>query len=61
MIPLAFNPLWHQTNAKERSFVFMGYGLRDWNLRVLLDGLNFGKGPSAMERHYAVLADVKPI
>jgi SIR2-like domain len=51
----AFNPLWHQANTQQRSFLFLGYGLRDWNLRVLLDGLSIGRGPSVMERHYAVL------
>jgi len=33
-IPAVFYPYF-----RERSFLFLGYGLRDWNLRVLLKNL----------------------
>ena len=42
------------------SLLFLGYSLGDWNLRVLLDGLNVGQG-GPDERHYAILKRDDPV
>lgn len=42
------------------SLLFLGYSLGDWNLRVLLDGLNVGQG-GPDERHYAILKREDPV
>lgn len=33
-------PAMFYTHCRTRSFLFLGYGLRDWNLRVILKNLN---------------------
>jgi hypothetical protein len=33
-----------QTLFEERSLLFIGYGLRDWNIRVLIRALRYAKG-----------------
>ena len=37
------------------SIVFLGYGLHDWNLRVLLEGLQIGNKGRGEEKHYAFM------
>jgi hypothetical protein len=37
------------------SFLFLGYGLRDWNLRVMLENLRNGGGQSVSERQLSGL------
>jgi hypothetical protein len=39
--------------VRDYSLLFLGYGMRDWNLRVLLEQLHVGRQPSNRERHYA--------
>lgn len=46
-VPAAFS-----TYFSSRSFLFLGYGLGDWNLRVLLSRL---RGSSARPKNWAVL------
>lgn len=39
--------------VRDYSLLFLGYGMRDWNLRVLLEQLHVGRQPNNLERHYA--------
>ena len=39
--------------VNDYSLLFLGYGMRDWNLRVLLEQLHIGRGASNQEKHYA--------
>jgi hypothetical protein len=40
-------------NVRDYSLLFLGYGMRDWNLRVLLEQLHVGRRASNQEKHYA--------
>jgi hypothetical protein len=46
--------------AMVNSLLFLGYGLADWNIRVLLGGMGIGNGKAGEERHYAILRDINP-
>jgi hypothetical protein len=37
------------------SLLFLGYSMRDWNLRVLLEQLRVGQRGVGLERHYAFM------
>jgi SIR2-like domain len=37
------------------SFLFLGYSMQDWNLRVLLEELQVGQGRRTEELHYAIM------
>ena len=39
------------------SLLFLGYGMKDWNLRVLLQELRIGTGRVGEEMHYAIMRD----
>ncbi len=39
------------------SLLFLGYGMKDWNLRVLLQELGIGTGRAGEEKHYAIMRD----
>jgi hypothetical protein len=43
------------------SLLFLGYGMEDWNLRVLLQELRIGTGRAGEEKHYAIMRDPNPI
>lgn len=43
------------TAMKEKSFLFLGYGLRDWNVRVLLRKLAQTRGRTERIRSWAVV------
>jgi SIR2-like domain len=43
------------------SLLFLGYGMNDWNLRVLLQELKIGSHGPGDENHYAILRDVKRV
>jgi hypothetical protein len=45
----------------KRSLLFLGYGLKDWNLRVLLDSLGIGQGVRNAERHHAFQRGCDPM
>jgi hypothetical protein len=40
------------------SLLFLGYGIKDWNLRVLLEELHVGSRLPGSEAHYAVMRTV---
>lgn len=42
---------------RERSFLFLGYGLRDWNIRVLLRKLAQARGRTEKIRSWAIVRD----
>lgn len=44
-----------------RSMLFLGYGLQDWNMRVLLDNLAIGKAGNSKEIHYFVDRSPNPL
>jgi hypothetical protein len=46
------------TVMQSRSLLFLGYGLRDWNFRVLLDRLN--RSRLQPKRSYAISYDIEP-
>jgi hypothetical protein len=46
------------TVMQSRTLLFLGYGLRDWNLRVLLDRLN--RSRLQPKRSYAISFDIEP-
>jgi SIR2-like protein len=39
--------------VRNYSLLFLGYGMRDWNLRVLLEELHVGRRAPNEEKHYA--------
>jgi hypothetical protein len=41
--------------VRDHSLLFLGYGMRDWNLRLLFEQLRVGRLPSNQEKHFAVL------
>lgn len=43
------------TAMKEQSFLFLGYGLRDWNVRVLLRKLAQARGRTEKIRSWAIV------
>lgn len=43
------------------SLLFLGYGMNDWNLRVLLQELRIGSQSIGVERHYAIMRTPNPI
>jgi hypothetical protein len=43
------------------SLLFLGYGMRDWNLRVLLEELHVGRRASNVEMHYAFMRRPDPV
>lgn len=43
------------TAIRKKSFLFLGYGLRDWNIRVLLRKLAEGRGVSEKIRSWAIV------
>jgi hypothetical protein len=43
------------TAMRERSFLFLGYGLRDWNIRVLLRKLAQARGRTEKIRSWAIV------
>jgi NAD-dependent SIR2 family protein deacetylase len=43
------------TMMRERSFLFLGYGLRDWNVRVLLRKLAQSRGRTDKIRSWAIV------
>jgi SIR2-like domain len=43
------------------SIIFLGYGMHDWNLRVLLEELRIGRRAPNEEVHYAVLKNPEAI
>ncbi len=45
------------TAMRRKSFLFLGYGLRDWNIRVLLRKLAEGRGVSEKIRSWAIVRD----
>jgi NAD-dependent SIR2 family protein deacetylase len=45
---------------KARSFLFLGYGLRDWNVRVLLRHLADSRGPASSIDSWAVVRHPAP-
>lgn len=51
MPPMLFNRL------RERSFLFLGYGLKDWNVRVLLHKLAQTRPPNVQIRSWAVVRE----
>ena len=46
------------TMMQSRTLLFLGYGLRDWNFRVLLDRLS--RSRVQQKRSYAVAYDIEP-
>jgi hypothetical protein len=46
------------TLMQSRTLLFLGYGLRDWNFRVLLDRLN--RSRLQPKRSYAISHDIEP-
>jgi hypothetical protein len=46
------------TVMQSRTLLFLGYGLRDWNFRVLLDRLN--RSRLQPKRSYAISDDIEP-
>jgi hypothetical protein len=46
------------TLMQSRTLLFLGYGLRDWNFRVLLDRLN--RSRLQPKRSYAISYDIEP-
>jgi hypothetical protein len=46
------------TIMQSRTLLFLGYGLRDWNFRVLLDRLN--RSRLQPKRSYAISHDIQP-
>jgi hypothetical protein len=43
--------------TRRNALLFLGYSIRDWNMRVLLDGLKIGQYKAGQEIHYAVMKD----
>jgi len=43
------------------SILFLGYGMHDWNLRVLLEELHVGRRAPNEEKHYAFVLGPDPI
>jgi hypothetical protein len=43
------------TAMRERSFLFLGYGLKDWNIRVLLHKLAQARGRTEKIRSWAIV------
>ena len=43
------------TAMREKSFLFLGYGLRDWNIRVLLRKLAHARGRTEKIRSWAIV------
>jgi hypothetical protein len=46
-----------ERHVPRNSLLFLGYGIHDWNLRVLLEELRIGQGRSNEERHYAIMRE----
>jgi hypothetical protein len=46
------------TVMQSRTLLFLGYGLRDWNFRVLLD--RFNRNRLQPKRSYAIADDIEP-
>ncbi len=42
-------------NVPANHLLFLGYSIRDWNLRVLLEELKVGREQSTLEQHYAIM------
>jgi hypothetical protein len=43
------------------SLLFLGYGMHDWNLRVLLEELQVGRRMAGQEQHYAFMRSLDPM
>jgi hypothetical protein len=43
------------TAMREKSFLFLGYGLRDWNVRVLLRKMAYARGRTEKIRSWAIV------
>jgi DNA-binding SARP family transcriptional activator len=52
-------PVGLAAKLRRSHFLFLGYGLRDWNLRLVLNRIHGGNGVSY--RSWAVLAAAKPL
>jgi len=44
---------------QSRSFLFLGYGLRDWNFRVLFDRLDHVRGSAGRLRSFGIALDIE--
>jgi hypothetical protein len=40
---------------KQRNFLFLGYGLKDWNVRVMLRKLSLGRNPADRIKSWAIV------
>jgi hypothetical protein len=61
LVPAAFR---RRLNAEKRedgehrsSLLVLGYGMHDWNMRVLLDSLGIGSGRMNEEKHLVIERD----